>query len=133
MIKSELVKRISAQNSAPFERDVEKVVNAIFVEMVEALRRGDRVDCGGSEPFQVSSEKHARGAILVLVLSSRSERKLCLTSRLERKCGRGLIAKRSRQTDSPPALTNKRGAWFTNGRTTMHHHSAKSAPRPNKM
>ena len=32
-------------------------------------------------PFQLSSEKHVKGAILVLVLPSRSQRKLFLSSR----------------------------------------------------
>ncbi len=41
MIKSELIERISSQNPHLFERVIEKVVNAILDEMVEALRRGD--------------------------------------------------------------------------------------------
>jgi integration host factor subunit beta len=44
MIKSELIKRISSQNPHLFERDIEKVVSAIFDQIVEALRRGDRVE-----------------------------------------------------------------------------------------
>ena len=76
MLKSELIKRISSQNPHLFERDVEKVVNAILDEMVEALRRGDRVELRGSEPFRLGSEKHARRATPVLVLPSRSQRKL---------------------------------------------------------
>jgi integration host factor subunit beta len=51
MIKSELIKRISSQNPHLFERDIEKVVNAIFDEMVEALRRGDRVELRGFGVF----------------------------------------------------------------------------------
>ena len=44
MIKSELVKRIASQTPHLYDRDIEKVVNAILNEMVEALRRGDRVE-----------------------------------------------------------------------------------------
>src|SRR6516164_4072065 len=44
MIKSELIQRISSQNPHLFQRDIEKIVNAIFDEMVEALTRGDRVE-----------------------------------------------------------------------------------------
>jgi len=44
MMKSELVKRIASQNPHLFERDIEKIVNAIMDEMIEALRRGDRVE-----------------------------------------------------------------------------------------
>ena len=47
MIKSELIKRIAAQNPHLFERDIEKIVNAILDEMVEALCRGDRVELRG--------------------------------------------------------------------------------------
>ena len=53
MIKSELVKRITAQNPHLYDRDIEKVVNAILNEMVEALRRGDRVELRGFGAFSV--------------------------------------------------------------------------------
>ena len=51
MLKSELIKRISSQNRHLYDRDIEKVVNAIFDEMVEALRRGDRVELRGFGAF----------------------------------------------------------------------------------
>ena len=51
MIKSELIKRISSQNPHLFERDIDKVVNAILNEMIEALRRGDRVELRGFGAF----------------------------------------------------------------------------------
>ena len=51
MIKSELVKRIASQNPHLFERDIEKVINAILTEMIEALRRGDRVELRGFGAF----------------------------------------------------------------------------------
>ena len=47
MLKSELIKRISSQNPHLYDRDIEKVVNAILDEMVEALRRRDRVELRG--------------------------------------------------------------------------------------
>jgi nucleoid DNA-binding protein len=47
MIKSELIKCISSQNPHLYERDIEKLVNAILDEMIEALRRGDRVELRG--------------------------------------------------------------------------------------
>jgi integration host factor subunit beta len=58
MIKSQLIRRISSQNPHLYERDIEKVVNAIFDEMVEALRRGERIELRG---FGVFSAK-LRGA-----------------------------------------------------------------------
>src|SRR5215471_21834305 len=51
MIKSELIKRIASQNPHLFERDIEKVVNTIFGQIVEALRRGDRVELRGFGAF----------------------------------------------------------------------------------
>ena len=51
MIKSELIRCISSQNPHLYERDIEKVVNAILDEMVEALRRGDRVELRGFGAF----------------------------------------------------------------------------------
>jgi len=39
VIKSELIKRVSSQNPHLYDRDIEKVVNAMLDEMVEALRR----------------------------------------------------------------------------------------------
>ena len=99
MVKSELIQRIAAQNPHLYQRDIEKVVDTILHEMVDALRRGDRVECGVSEPFQLGSEDHIKGAILALVLPSRSQRKLGLSSRPERRCACGLIGKPCRQTD----------------------------------
>jgi len=58
MIKSELIRCISSQNPHLFQHDIEKIVDAIFDEMVEALRRGDRVELRG---FGVFSPKR-RGA-----------------------------------------------------------------------
>ena len=69
-------------------------------------------NCGVSEPFQLGSEDHMKGAIPVPVLSSRSQRKLGLSSRPERRCACGLIKprrqtirKRCRQTDAPTRQT----------------------------
>jgi integration host factor subunit beta len=61
MIKSELIERISSQNPHLFERDIEKVVNAIFDEMVEALRRGDRVELRGFGAFSVKLREPRQG------------------------------------------------------------------------
>src|SRR6516225_150180 len=69
-------------------------------------------NCGVSEPFQLGSEDHIKGVILEPVLSSRSQRKLGLSSRPERRCACGLIKprrqtirKRCRQTDAPTRQT----------------------------
>src|SRR5499433_1494911 len=53
MIKSELVQRIASQNPHLYQRDIEKIVSAILDEMVEALRRGERVELRGFGAFSV--------------------------------------------------------------------------------
>ena len=61
MKKSELIERISSQNPHLFQRDVEKVVNAILDEMVEALRRGDRVELRGFGAFSAKLREARQG------------------------------------------------------------------------
>jgi integration host factor subunit beta len=61
MIKSELVGRISSQNPHLYERDIEKVVSAILDEMVEALRRRDRVELRGFGAFSAKLRKAFQG------------------------------------------------------------------------
>ena len=61
MIKSELIKRISSQNPHLYDRDIEKVVNAIFGEMVAALRRGDRVELRGFGSFSAKVREAHKG------------------------------------------------------------------------
>src|SRR6516164_7803538 len=89
-------------------------------------------NCGVSEPFQLGSEDHIKGVILEPVLSSRSQRKLGLSSRPERRCACGLIKprrqtirKRCRQTD---VLTNKGCADQTNTRAAAHGGRTRHAP-----
>ncbi len=53
MIKSELVQRIADRNPHLYQRDVEKIVNAILDEITEALSRGDRVELRGFGAFSV--------------------------------------------------------------------------------
>jgi integration host factor subunit beta len=61
MLKSELVKRIASQNPHLFDRDIEKVVSAIFDEMVEAMRRGDRVELRGFGVFSAKLREARQG------------------------------------------------------------------------
>jgi integration host factor subunit beta len=55
MIKSELVQRLAEQNPHLYQRDVEKIVNAIFGTISDALARGDRVELRGFGTFGVKS------------------------------------------------------------------------------
>ena len=59
MIKSELIRRISSQNPHLYDRDLEKVVNAILDEMIEA--RGDRVELRGFGAFSVKLREARTG------------------------------------------------------------------------
>ena len=51
MLKSELIERIAAQNPHLYQRDVEKIVNAILDTITIGLARGDRVELRGFGVF----------------------------------------------------------------------------------
>jgi integration host factor subunit beta len=53
MIKSELIQKIAAGNPQLFHRDIERIVNVLFDEIVDALARGDRVELRGFGAFTV--------------------------------------------------------------------------------
>ena len=61
MIKSELVKRLMAQCPQLYERDVEKVVNAILERISEALARRDRVEVRGFGAFTARRREARNG------------------------------------------------------------------------
>ena len=61
MIKSELIRRIASQNPHLYQRDIEKIVNVILNEMIEALRRGDRVELRGFGAFSVKLREARQG------------------------------------------------------------------------
>lgn len=61
MIKSELIQRISAANPHLYHRDVERIVNVIFDEIVDALARGDRVELRGFGAFTVKHRPAREG------------------------------------------------------------------------
>lgn len=53
MLKSDLIQRISSQNPHLYQRDIEKIVDAILNAITEALRHGDRVELRGFGAFSV--------------------------------------------------------------------------------
>ena len=55
MIKSELIQRLAEQNPHLYQRDVEKIVNAILDTIGDALAQGDRVELRGFGTFAVKS------------------------------------------------------------------------------
>ena len=61
MIKSELIQKIAAANPHLYHRDVERIVNVIFDEIVDALARGDRVELRGFGAFTVKHRPAREG------------------------------------------------------------------------
>jgi integration host factor subunit beta len=53
MIKSELVARLAEANPHLYQRDVERIVAAVFDEIANALARGHRVELRGFGAFSV--------------------------------------------------------------------------------
>ncbi|EBA02179.1 MAG: integration host factor subunit beta [Paracoccaceae bacterium] len=53
MIRSELVQKIADENPQLFQRDVERIVNTLFEEIINALADGDRVELRGFGAFSV--------------------------------------------------------------------------------
>ncbi|WP_308915499.1 integration host factor subunit beta [Jannaschia sp. LMIT008] len=57
MIRSELIQKVAEENPHLYQRDVEKIVNAIFEEITEALASGDRVELRGFGAFTVKQRE----------------------------------------------------------------------------
>lgn len=61
MIRSELIQKIAEENPHLFQRDVERIVNTIFDEIIEAMARGDRVELRGFGAFSVKKRDSRTG------------------------------------------------------------------------
>ena len=61
MIKSELIQLIAQKNQHLYHRDVERIINTIFDEIIVALSRGDRVELRGFGAFSVKSRNARQG------------------------------------------------------------------------
>ena len=61
MIKSELITRLAKANPHLYQKDVERVVGAIFNEITGALRRGDRVELRNFGAFSVRHRSARKG------------------------------------------------------------------------
>ena len=61
MIRSELIQKLSEDNPHLFQRDVERIVNTIFEEIIEAMARGDRVELRGFGAFSVKKRDARAG------------------------------------------------------------------------
>ncbi|MFT6911629.1 MAG: integration host factor subunit beta [Paracoccaceae bacterium] len=61
MIRSELIQKIADENPHLYQRDVEKIVNTIFEQIIEAMSRGDRVELRGFGAFSVKQRDARTG------------------------------------------------------------------------
>ncbi len=55
MIRSELIQKIADENPHLYQRDVERIVNTIFEEIIGAISGGNRVELRGFGAFSVKS------------------------------------------------------------------------------
>jgi len=53
MIRSELIQIVADENPHLYQRDVERIVNTLFEEIIEAMANGDRVELRGFGAFSV--------------------------------------------------------------------------------
>ena len=61
MIKSELVQKIADKNPHLYHRDIERIVNAILDEVINAMKDGNRVELRGFGAFSVKSRNSLMG------------------------------------------------------------------------
>jgi len=61
MIKSELIIKIAEQNPHLYHRDVERIVNTIFDEIIGSLASGNRVELRGFGAFSVKKRDGRQG------------------------------------------------------------------------
>ena len=61
MIKSELVQKIAEKNPHLCHRDLERIVNTVLDEIINALRDGDRVELRGFGAFSAKSRNARMG------------------------------------------------------------------------
>ena len=61
MIRSELIQKVADENPHLYQRDVEKIVNTIFEEIIEALSAGNRVELRGFGAFSVKQRDARTG------------------------------------------------------------------------
>ena len=55
MIRSELIQKIADENPHLTQRHVERIVNTVFEEIIEALAKGDRVELRGFGAISVKA------------------------------------------------------------------------------
>ena len=61
MIKSELVQKIAEKNPHLYHRDIERIVNTVLDEIIDALKDGDRVELRGFGAFSAKARNARMG------------------------------------------------------------------------
>ena len=61
MIRSELLQLLADENPHLFARDVERILDTVFQEIIEAMARGDRVELRGFGAFSVKKRDARNG------------------------------------------------------------------------
>ena len=61
MIRSELIQKIADENPHLYQRDVERIVNTVFEEIISAMADGDRVELRGFGVFSVKKRDARTG------------------------------------------------------------------------
>ena len=61
MIRSELIQKIADENPHLTQRHVERIVNTVFEEIIEALAKGDRVELRGFGAFSAKARNARMG------------------------------------------------------------------------
>ena len=64
MIRSELIQKIADENPHLTQRHVERIVNTVFEEIIEALVSGDRVELRGFGAFSVKARDARLGRVV---------------------------------------------------------------------
>lgn len=57
MIRSELIQKIADENPHLYQRDVERIVNTVFEEVIDAIADGNRVELRGFGAFSVKKRE----------------------------------------------------------------------------
>lgn len=61
MIRSELIQKIADENPHLYQRDVERIVSAVFDTIIDAMAQGDRVELRGFGAFSVKKRDARMG------------------------------------------------------------------------
>jgi hypothetical protein len=128
MLKSDPIRRIASQNPHLMSGTLRRSSARYSTKSSKLCIAVIESSCGVLERFQLSSEGCGKDAIRALALSSRSQRKPFPSSKRERKCARGLIAKpcrANRQLPFPPKRKrNYRRAAAPNHMIVRRYHVA---------